>query len=123
MTRTFTVTVKDGCNLSTTKTVAFTMGLTCGTSLGHGDTATIGFWHNKNGQALINAQTPPTALANWLALNFLTSAGSHTLEPIIGRAKPISRRCRSFLQFFAVKGMNTDAQIMAGALASLVTGS
>ena len=38
-----------------------------------GDFATIGFWHNKNGQAVINSfngSSTATALGNWLATNF-----------------------------------------------------
>jgi uncharacterized repeat protein (TIGR01451 family) len=41
--------------------------------LAKGQTATIGFWHNKNGQAVIsNFNGGPTAMAlgNWLAANF-----------------------------------------------------
>jgi uncharacterized repeat protein (TIGR01451 family) len=44
-----------------------------GGPLGKGQTATIGFWHNKNGQAVINNfNGGPTAkaLGNWLANNF-----------------------------------------------------
>ena len=40
------------------------------TNLGMGDTATIGFWHNKNGQAVINSASNSPALANWLATSF-----------------------------------------------------
>jgi uncharacterized repeat protein (TIGR01451 family) len=41
--------------------------------LAKGQTATIGFWHNKNGQAVIanfNGGPTATALGNWLAANF-----------------------------------------------------
>ena len=41
--------------------------------LGKGDTATIGFWHNKNGQAVIdslNGSSSSTALGTWLASHF-----------------------------------------------------
>src|SRR5262249_25071353 len=49
------------------------------TSLASGDTATIGFWHNKNGQAVINSfngGSSSTALANWLSSNFGNLSGN-----------------------------------------------
>ena len=101
-------------------------GQTPAQPLGKGDTATIGFWHNKNGQGLITGATPVTgglSLANWLASNFsylyganapagnnLTNASNATVAAL-------------FLTFFGVKGMNTDAQIMGGALAMWFTNS
>ena len=94
--------------------------------LAHGDTATIGFWHNKNGQGLILGATPaagaPT-LANFLATTFpylyganapsgnnLTNASNATVAAL-------------FTTFFNVKGQNTDAQVMGGALAMWFTSS
>lgn len=49
--------------------------LTCAppSAVSPGDTATIGFWHNKNGQAVINSfngGSTATMLGNWLATNF-----------------------------------------------------
>jgi hypothetical protein len=101
-------------------------GQTPSQPLGKGDTATIGFWHNKNGQGLITGATPVTgglSLANWLATNFpylyganapagnnLTNASNATVAAL-------------FMTFFAVKGMNTDAQVMGGALAMWFTNS
>src|SRR5207247_551462 len=44
-----------------------------GTPLQHGQTAGIGFWNNKNGQALIkslNGGANEKQLGNWLAANF-----------------------------------------------------
>jgi hypothetical protein len=49
------------------------------TPVGPGAAATMGFWHNKNGQALIknfNGSANSTALANWLAGNFPNLFGS-----------------------------------------------
>src|SRR6185437_12549029 len=83
-------------------------------SLGHGDTATIGFWHNKNGQGLIlNAANPP-ALANWLASNSPCMYGSLA-------GKPNSAVASLFLTDFGVKGQKTYAQVLAGALAAYFT--
>ncbi|MDB6123890.1 MAG: Cadherin proteinputative collagen-binding protein [Pedosphaera sp.] len=90
-----------------------------------GDTATIGFWHNKNGQALINSLNGgpnSTALANWLATSFPylygANAGANNLT-----GKKNSAVAALFLQFFNVKGQKTDAQVLAGALAAYVTDS
>jgi hypothetical protein len=88
-----------------------------GTSIVFGDAATIGFWHNKNGQALINAMPSSPALGNWLANNFpylygpsgsnnLTNASNATVANL-------------FMTLFG--NDKTGAQIMAGALASYVT--
>ena len=94
-------------------------------TLGHGDSATIGFWHNKNGQALINSLNGgPNAmnLANWLASNFPylygANAGANKLT-----GKKNSEVAAYFLTLFNVTGQKTDAQILAGALASYVTSS
>lgn len=43
------------------------------TSVGAGQFATIGFWHNQNGQAVINSfngSSSSTALGNWMASNW-----------------------------------------------------
>jgi hypothetical protein len=47
--------------------------ITPGTPVAAGEFATIGFWHNKNGQAVINSfngSSTATQLGNWLATNF-----------------------------------------------------
>ena len=85
-------------------------------SLGKGDTAEIGFWHNKNGQALINAAPNSLALANWLASNFPCMYGNLA-------GKPNSAVASSFLQDFGVKGQKTSAQVLAGALSAFFTSS
>lgn len=96
----------------------------------HGDTATIGFWHNKNGQALIdslNGGSSQTALATWLATNF---------PYLYGASSPASSPCSvnltgetnadvaaQFMTFFNVQGQKTCAQILGTALAVYVTDS
>jgi hypothetical protein len=90
----------------------------------HGDTATIGFWHNQNGQALINSLnggSTATNLANWLATNFPYLYGSHSSNNLTGKTN--ADVADLFLQFFGVSGMKTDAQILGGALAVYVTNS
>src|SRR5205085_1494903 len=48
----YSVTVKDKNNNTATFTCTIVVAATVAGTLSHGDTATIGFWHNKNGQAL-----------------------------------------------------------------------
>jgi SdrD B-like domain len=90
-----------------------------------GDTATIGFWHNKNGQALINALnggSNSTALATWLATNFPYLYGANAgANNLTGKN---NRNVAAYdLNCFGVKGQKTDAQILGAALATYVTDS
>jgi len=87
--------------------------------LTRGDTATIGFWHNKNGQALIdslNGVSTKTALATWLATNFpylygsSSPAGSSCSVNLTGDTN--AQVAAQFLTFFDVKGQKTCAQIL-----------
>ncbi len=94
------------------------------TPLGRGDTATIGFWHNKNGQALINCVnggSTATALATWLATNFPNLYGATSSNNLTGKTN--ADVAALFLSFFGVSGPKTYAQILAGALAAYVTDS
>jgi hypothetical protein len=94
------------------------------TYLAKGDTATIGFWHNKNGQALIlslNGGPSSTALANWLASNFPNLYGSSSPNSLTGKTN--ADVAALFLQVFGVTGQKTNAQILAGALAVYSTSS
>jgi hypothetical protein len=83
-----------------------------------GDTATIGFWHNKNGQALIdslNGGPTSTALGTWLAANFGCLFGDLNGQPNTVVAA-------EFQTFFSSKGLGkTYAQILGAALAAYVT--
>ena len=96
-----------------------------GGTIGTGDTATIGFWQNKNGQALIkslNGGSSSNALATWLATNFPylygANAGANNLT-----GKTNADVAALFLKLFKVTGQKTDAQVMAVALAVYVTDS
>jgi hypothetical protein len=86
------------------------------TGLVTGDTATIGFWHNKNGQALIKAMPNSPALGNWLASNFPNLFGALS-------GKTNTQVADAFRTLFNVSGQKTYAQIMASALAVYVTNS
>ncbi len=93
--------------------------------LGRGDTATIGFWHNKNGQGLINSLnggSASTNLAKWLASNFPYLYGANAdASNLTGKTNAYVAVL--FLNFFSVKGQKTNAQILGGALACYVTNS
>jgi hypothetical protein len=95
------------------------------TKLRKGMTATIGFWQNKNGQALLNALNGrPSAknLGNWLASNFPNlwgaNAGANNLA-----GKTNAQVAAFYLTKFNVKGQKLDAQMMSVAFATYVTNS
>jgi N-acetylneuraminic acid mutarotase len=91
-------------------------------SVQKGQTATIGFWNNKNGQALINAFNGGTGteLADWFAATlphiFGVSAGSNNLTH-----KSNACVATLFQQDFLVKGVKLDAQVLATALSVYAT--
>jgi ELWxxDGT repeat protein len=87
-----------------------------------GQTAGIGFWNNKNGQALIKKLNGGTGsqLADWLAATlpnmFGLYAGSNNLT---GRSNTYVAAL--FQQDFVLKGVKLDAQVLATALSVYVT--
>jgi len=91
----------------------------------HGQTATIGFWNNKNGQALIkslNGGASSTALSTYLATSYGNIYGAN------GGASNLTGKTNTqvaafFQQLFKVKGQKLDAQVLAVALATYVTNS
>jgi len=98
---------------------------TTAVQLSTGMTATIGFWHNKNGQALINSlngSSNSTALGNWLAASFPNmygaTAGANALA-----GKSNAYVASYFLQLFSAKGQKLEAQVLAVAFATYVTDS
>ncbi|MFL5327593.1 MAG: beta strand repeat-containing protein [Gemmataceae bacterium] len=89
----------------------------------HGQTATIGFWHNNNGQALINSfNGGPTAtsLSSWLSSAFPrlygTLAGTNNLT-----GKTNAQVAAYYLTLFNAQGQKLEAQVMATALAVYAT--
>ncbi|MBY0309334.1 MAG: hypothetical protein K2Q09_11380, partial [Phycisphaerales bacterium] len=97
-----------------------------GTTLGTGDTATIGFWNNKNGQALIkalNGSANAGNLGNWLASNFPNLFGSAAGSTNNLAGKTNTQVAAAFKAKFAVTGMKIDAQVFAVALAVYATNS
>jgi|SRR5579862_2721321 len=92
---------------------------TPGSPLGKGDAATIGFWHNKNGQAVIDCVQPQGALGNWLAATIPALYGLGSPNNMTG--KNDAAVAALFMQQFGVSGQKTYAQILATALAVYVT--
>jgi hypothetical protein len=95
------------------------------TPLAKGQTATIGFWHNKNGQALLkslNGGANATQLGNWLASNFpnLWGAGA---GPNNLAGKTNTQVAAFFTAKFKVTGQKLDAQVLGVAFATYVTNS
>src|SRR5262249_32634547 len=83
-----------------------------------GLTGGIGFWHNSNGQALIqsfNGGSSSTALANWLAATFPNlygaGAGGNSLA-----GKSNAQVAAYFQALFALRGTQVQAQVLAVAL-------
>jgi hypothetical protein len=95
-------------------------------NLHKGDTATIGFWQNKNGQALLNklngGGTSGSAynLGNWLATNFPNMYGPTTTSNTAGLSN--SQIADLYVMSrFKVTGVKLDAQVMATAFAVYAT--
>jgi hypothetical protein len=111
----YSLTVQISHNLgdTTTATVYPTATVTSlGQSVQDGLTGGIGFWHSKNGQALINAFNggpDSTALSSWLATAFPNLYGSLSGASNTGIA--------AFYQSqFALPGTNLAAEVLATAL-------
>lgn len=116
-----TVHVTISHNLGYTTTATTTAAATV-TSLGqgvqNGQAAGIGFWHNGNGQALIdrfNGGPNSTALANWLATSFPNlygaGAGSNDLT-----GKNNAQVAAFYLTQFDLHGPKVEAQVLAASL-------
>ena len=124
---TFTAKVTDSATPTQTAAASGSCGVTISPApspIVSGDAATIGFWHNKNGQALIlalNGGATSRNLANWLASSFPYLYGVHSSNDLTNQTN--TAVAALFLKFFGAGGQKTDAQIMSGALASYVTSS
>jgi hypothetical protein len=116
--------VCDKLNPTNCDTATVTVTVTGLGTLIHGDTATIGFWHNKNGQALIlaaNGGSSATNLATWLATTFPYRYGANSTNNLTGKTNV--QVAALFMTFFSKTGAKTDVQVMGGALAVYVTNS
>ena len=115
----FSVKAKDAAGATST---ACSMAVNAGLPLQPGDTATIGYWQNKNGQALINSLgggSNSNMLANWLAANFPYLYGVNSGNNLTGKTN--ADVAALFVTFFGGSAPKTSAQVMAGALAAYVT--
>jgi hypothetical protein len=93
------------------------------TPLQRGQAATIGFWHNKNGQALINSLNggaSATNLGNWLATNFPNLWGANA-GPNNLAGKTNAQIAAYYLTKFNITGQKLDAQILSVAFATYAT--
>jgi hypothetical protein len=93
-----------------------------GGSVQPGQTATIGFWNNKNGQALINALNDGTGtqLADWLAATLPNTFGRNAgNSDVAGQSNAYIAAL--FQQAFVMKGVKLDAQLLAMALSVYAT--
>ncbi len=97
-------------------------------SVKKGQTAGIGFWNNKNGQALIksfNGGSTSTQLASWLAATlphiFGVDAGNNALIHTDGSYFTNAEVAARFQQDFVLKGVKLDAQVLATALSVYAT--
>jgi hypothetical protein len=114
-----TVTAATGCQSACSASVR----LICPPPpFGKGDAATMGFWHNKNGQGLItNAPSGPPTLANWLATTFPCLYGSSAPAGNNLTGKSNADVANLFTTKFNGSAPKTDAQVMSVALASYFT--
>ncbi|HWF11734.1 MAG TPA: putative Ig domain-containing protein [Bryobacteraceae bacterium] len=121
---TFTVQVKDADGIVAPGTCPFTITQSSSGAIRPNDTATIGFWHNQNGQALIlslNGGSSSTSLANWLATQFPYLYGVNSPNNLTNKTN--ADVAALFLTYFGQSGQKTNAQILGGALAAYVTSS
>jgi hypothetical protein len=87
-----------------------------------GQTAGIGFWNNKNGQALIlslNGGGTSHQLGDWLEATFSNLYGANSGKNLAGKSN--ASIAALFQQDFLQKGMKLDAQVLATALSVYVT--
>jgi len=93
--------------------------------LQRGQTATIGYWQNKNGQALLkslNGGPTATNLGNWLATNFPNLWGANAgPNNLAGRTN--AQIASYYVTRFNVRGQKLDAQILSVAFATYATNS
>jgi parallel beta-helix repeat protein len=88
-----------------------------------GQTAGIGFWNNRHGQALINAlngSSTSTQLGNWLAATLPNTFGAHAGSGNLA-GKSNAYIAALFQQDFVMRGVKLDAQVLATALAVYAT--
>jgi hypothetical protein len=94
------------------------------TEVGTGDTATIGYWQNKNGQALIkslNGGSCHTDLGNWLAATFPKMWGANAGSANNLAGKTNTQVAAYYVTQFKGSSPKLNAQVLAVAIATYVT--
>jgi hypothetical protein len=112
-----TVSIADsGSSTATANSTANVSNL--GSGVQKGQSAGIGFWHNKQGQALLNSFNggpSSSALANWLATTlpnlYGANAGAHNLTGLTN-----SQVAAFYESLFSTKGSKLEAQVLDTAL-------
>lgn len=92
-----------------------------GGGVSQGQTSGIGFWNNRNGQALIRSFNGGTGhrLGDWLAATFVNLYGAGSANNLAG--KDNGYIADLFQQNFVMKGPKLDAQVLATALSVYAT--
>jgi hypothetical protein len=92
-----------------------------GGAVQRGQTAGIGFWNNKNGQALIKGLNGGTGhqLGDWLAATLPHIFGKNSANDLAGQSN--AAVAALFQQDFVLKGVKLDAQVLATALSVYAT--
>jgi hypothetical protein len=117
--KSYTVSVQiSNPNTTTAKFTDIATVTSLGQSVGKGLAVGIGFWHNQNGQALLNSfngGATATALSAWLAATFPNlygaSAGANNLT-----GKTNAQVAAFYLSQFNLSGPKVQAQVLATAL-------
>jgi hypothetical protein len=112
-----TVTVTDTVTATITGSTP-PVSIFAGTPVQQGQSAGIGFWQNKNGQALINSfngGSTATALSAWLATTFSNLYGSNAgTNNLTGQTN--AQVAAFYLTLFNSTGPKLDAEVLATAL-------
>jgi hypothetical protein len=116
----YSLSVQISHNLGNTTTATVyptALATTLGQGVQDGLTGGVGFWRNKNGQALINAFNggpDSMALSNWLVASFPNLYGALCSNDLRGfnNAQVASR----YQGLFALPGSKLDAEVLATAL-------
>ncbi len=98
-------------------------GIAPASTVGTGDTATIGYWQNKNGQALIkkmNGASTSQTFANWLASSFPYLYGANSANNLTNKTN-VDVAALFVKLFTSGESPKTSAQVMANAIAVYVT--
>ncbi|HZM02375.1 MAG TPA: putative Ig domain-containing protein, partial [Candidatus Saccharimonadales bacterium] len=113
----------DAVSATSSPGCTITITASSSTDVSSGDTATIGFWQNKNGQAVIdcfNGGKNSTTLGSTLASYFPYLYGSHAgTNNLTGKSNAYIAAL--YENYFSASGPKVNAEMLATALASYTT--